>query len=184
MTVEEKAKIIIKDIKNEKGNDPCKMFRNIVKNEYINIHYPEHHILDGACHLIAFYNACGKIDIDATFEKILFEGLRMPGSTCGLWGICSAISSCGAALAIIDGTGPLSTDGTWGNHMQFTSAAVGEQGKINVPRCCKRDAMISFKNAVEYLNKNYDVHLEYSALKWEYSSINYQCIKDKSPFFK
>ena len=87
MTVEEKAKIIIKDIKNEKGNDPCKMFRNIVKNEYINIHGPAHHILDGACLLMAFYNAGGKIDIDA-------------------------------ALAIIDGTGPLSTDGTWGNHMQ------------------------------------------------------------------
>lgn len=67
------------------------MFRNIVKNEYINIHGPEHHILDGACLLMAFYNAGGKIDIDA-------------------------------ALAIIDGTGPLSTDGTWGNHMQFTSA--------------------------------------------------------------
>ena len=41
-----------------------------------------------------------------------------------------------AALAIIDGTGPLSTDGTWGNHMQFTSKAIGELGAINGPRCC------------------------------------------------
>ena len=48
-----------------------------------------------------------------------------------------------AVLAIIDGTGPLSTDGRWGIQMQFTSAAVGERGKINGPRCCKRDAMIS-----------------------------------------
>ena len=46
--------LIYEDIKNEKGNDPCKMFRNIVKNEYINIHGPEHHILDGACLLMAF----------------------------------------------------------------------------------------------------------------------------------
>ena len=56
---------------------------------------------------------------------------------------CVAKIDIDAALAIIDGTGPLSTDGTWGNHMQFTSAAVGELGKINGPRCCKRDAMIS-----------------------------------------
>lgn len=49
--------------------------------------------------------------------------------------------------------------------MQFTSAAVGELGKINGPRCCKRDAMISFKNAVEYVNKNYNVSLEYSSVK-------------------
>ena len=113
------------------------MFRNIVKNEYINIHGPEHHIFDGACLLMAFYNAGGKIDIDAALEKILFEGLRMPGAMCGLWGICGAISSCGAALAIIDGTGPLSTDGTWGNHMRFTSAAVGDWEKSTVPAAVK-----------------------------------------------
>lgn len=165
MTVEEKANLIIKDIKNEKSNDPCKMFRNIVKNEYINIHGPEHHILAGACLLMAFYNAGGKIDIDSALEKILFEGLRMPGAMCELWGICGAITSCGATLAIIDGTGPLSTDGTWGNHMQFTTAAVGELGQINGARCCKRDAMISFKNAVEYVNTNYNVSLEYSSVK-------------------
>lgn len=133
------------------------MFRNIVKNEYINMHGPEHHILDGTCLLMAFCNAGGKIDIDSALEKILFEGLRMPGAMCGLWGICGAITSCGATFAIIDGT--------WGNHMQFTSAAVGELGKINGPRCCKRDAMISFKNAVEYVNKNYNVSLEYSSVK-------------------
>ena len=130
--------LIYEDIKNEKGNDPCKMFRNIIKNEYINIHGSEHHIFDGACLLMAFYNAGGKIDIDAALEKILFEGLRMPGAMCGLWRICGAISSCGAALAIIDGTGPLSTDGTWGNHMHFTSAAaVGDWEKSTVPAAVK-----------------------------------------------
>ena len=75
----------------------------------------------------------------------------------GLWGIYGAITSIGAALSIIDGTGPLSTDGTWGNHMQFTSNATSELGKINGPRCCKRDAMIAFKNGVEYVNSHYDV---------------------------
>lgn len=87
---------------------------------------------------MAFYNTGGKIDIDAALEKILFEGLCMPGAMCGLWGICGAISSCGAALAIIDGTGPLSTDGTWGNHMQFTSAAVGDWEKSTVPAAVKK----------------------------------------------
>ena len=183
MTVEEKARYIINDIKSEEGNNPCKMFKNIVKKEYVNIHGPEHHILDGACLLMAFYNAGGKIDIDSALEKILSEGLRMPGAMCGLWGICGAVSACGAALSIIDGTGPLSTDGSWGNHMQFTAAAAGELGQINGPRCCKRDAMISFKNAVEYVNKNYNVHLEYSYEKCEYSVINQQCIKTRCPFF-
>ena len=102
---------------------------------------------------------------------------------CGLWGICGAITSIGASLAIIDGTGPLSTDGSWGKHMEYTSAAVYELGKINGPRCCKRDAMVAFKNAVEYINKNYNVNLEYSARKCDYSNQNMQCIKDRCPFY-
>lgn len=184
MTVEEKSKLIIKDIKLQTGTDPCEMFRNMVKNEYISMHGPEHHILDGACLLMAFYNAGGKTNIDAALEKIFLEGNRMPGAMCGLWGICGAITSIGAALAIIEGTGPLSTDGTWGNHMQFTSKAVGELGIINGPRCCKRDAMIAFKNAVEYVNQNLGVVLTFSLQKCSFSSVNQQCIKERCPFFK
>lgn len=69
-----------------------------------------------------------------------------------------------AALAIIDGTGPLSTDGIWGNHMQFTSKAIGELGAINGPRCCKRDAMIAFKIAEAFgRHLASDVFQSYSA---------------------
>ena len=121
MTTEEKANRIIEDIRSEKGINPVQMFRTIASKDYINIHGPEHHVLDGACLLMAYYNAGGKIDIETGLKKLLCEGLRMPGAMCGLWGVCGAITSIGAALAIIDGTGPLSEDGTWGKHMAFTS---------------------------------------------------------------
>ena len=151
--------------------------------EYVSIHGPEHHILDGACLLVAFHNAGGEIDIDLGLERLLNEGLKMPGAMCGLWGICGAITSIGAALAIIDNTGPLSDDGTWGEHMSFTSKAVNELGNINGPRCCKRDAMIAFKNGIEYINSYYAVQLEYENQGCEYSSQNQQCIKDRCPFY-
>ena len=183
MTIEEKANQIIGDIRNEKGTDPIRMFKNLAQKEYISIHGPEHHVLDGACLLMAFHNADGQIDIDEGLRKILYEGLRMPGAMCGLWGVCGAITSIGAALSIIDGTGPLSTDGTWGNHMEFTSKAIGELGKINGPRCCKRDAMIAFKHGIEYVNKHYGVHLEYEEQKCEFYSQNQQCIKERCPLY-
>ena len=183
MTTEEKARLIIRDIRLEKGNNPVRIFKNIAKKDYISIHGPEHHVLDGASMLVAFYNAGGKIDLDKSLESLLGEGLRMPGAMCGLWGICGAVTSIGAALAIIDGTGPLSDDGTWGKHMSFTAKAVGELGTINGPRCCKRDAMIAFKNGVEYINAHYDVHLEYEEQVCEYSDVNRQCIKERCPFF-
>jgi hypothetical protein len=183
MTTEEKANKIIEDIRKEQGTNPIRMFKNLARKDYISIHGPEHHILDGACLLMAYHNAGGKINIDEGLKKILYEGLRMPGAMCGLWGICGAITSIGAALSIIDGTGPLSDDGTWGNHMAFTASAIGELGKINGPRCCKRDAIIAFKHGIEYVNQHYGVQLEYEEQTCEFSSQNQQCIKERCPFF-
>lgn len=183
MTIQEKAELIIRDIKSETGINPARIFRNIVHNDYMSIHGPEHHILDGASILVAYRNAGGQINLDEALNKLMYEGLRMPGAMCGLWGICGAITSIGAALAIIDGTGPLSDDGTWGNHMQYTSEAVGELGKINGPRCCKRDAMVAFRYGVEYINSNHDVYLEMEDMKCEFSSVNQQCIGDRCPYY-
>ena len=183
MTTDDRAIKIIQDIKEEKGTNPAKIFKKMAKKEYISIHGPEHHILDGACLLVAYYNAGGNIDPDTALDKLKSEGLRMPGAMCGLWGICGAITSIGAALAIIDGTGPLTSDGTWGEHMSFTSQAVCELGKINGPRCCKRDAMVAFKNAIAYVNQHYKVCLEYEDMKCEFFSHNEQCIKERCPFF-
>lgn len=183
MTLQEKVDLIIRDIKQEKDTNPIYIFKRIAQKEYVSIHGPEHHILDGACLLVAYKNAGGEIDIDDALEKMRIEGLRMPGAMCGLWGICGAITSIGAALSIIDGTGPLSNDGTWGNHMQFTSTAVGELGYINGPRCCKRDAMIAFKNGIEYVNSHYDMKLQYMHMKCDYFNDNPQCIKEKCPYY-
>ncbi len=184
MTITEKANLIINDIKKESGTNPIRIFKNIVKNEYINMHGPEHHILDGASILVAYRNAGGDIDIDEALDKLMYEGLRMPGAMCGHWGICGAVTSVGAALSIIDQTGPLSTDGTWGNHMQFTADAIGELGRINGPRCCKRDAMIAFKNGIAYVNSHYGVVLETEEPECEYSGRNEQCIKDRCPYYR
>ena len=49
MTIEEKANRIIEDIRNEVGVNPVMMFKSMAKKDYISIHGPEHHILDGAC---------------------------------------------------------------------------------------------------------------------------------------
>lgn len=127
MTVKEKAELIIRDIRNEEGSNPVRIFKHIAAKDYMSIHGPEHHILDG--------------------------------------------------------TGPLSSDGTWGCHMQYTSAAIQELGVINGPRCCKRDAMVAFKNAVDYVNRHHDVQLEYEHLKCEFSGRNEQCLKERCPYY-
>lgn len=184
MTLEEKGKQIIQDIREETGTNPVRIFMHMAQKDYIAIHGPEHHVLDGASLLVACKNAGMEYDLDESLNKLLREGLRMPGAMCGLWGVCGAVTSIGAALAILDETGPLSDDGSWGEHMAFTSDAIRELGEINGPRCCKRDAMLVFKHAVKYVNRRYGVLLDYEEQKCEFSQLNQQCIKQRCPFYR
>ena len=182
--MEERAKKIIEACLQEKSKNPVDVFYNIAHKDFVRIHGPEHHVLDGAALLTAYYNAGGKIDLQTSLNELMIRGLQMPGATCGMWGVCGAVSSMGAALSIIDGTGPLSSDASWGKHMEFTSSALISLSQIGGPRCCKRDAFLSFKKAIEYINENYNVKLESNTIKCHFSEKNEQCIKEKCPFYK
>lgn len=48
MTLEEKGEKIIQDIEKETGVSPVRIFKNMAKKDYISMHGPEHHVLDGA----------------------------------------------------------------------------------------------------------------------------------------
>lgn len=183
-TLEERCNQIINACMQEKSNNPIDLFNRIANWEFIRIHGPEHHILDGAVLLAAFYNAGGKIDLKACLEELMRRGMQMPGATCGFWGVCGAVNSVGAALSIIDGTGPLTTDASWGNHILFTSNVLETLAKVGGPRCCKRNAMLSLKEAIAYINENYDVALEMSDVRCTYSGQNNECIKTRCPFYK
>ncbi len=183
-SMEERCNDIINACLQEQGNNPIEMFKRIASQEFVRIHGPEHHILDGAVVLTAFYNAGGKIDLEASLKELMKRGLQMPGATCGLWGVCGAANSIGAALSIIDGTGPLSQDDSWGKHMQFTSKALETLARVGGPRCCKRNAMLSMQEAVTYINEHYDVKLETSDIRCSYSNQNNECIKTRCPFYK
>lgn len=182
--MQERGRKIIEACLREKSKNPIDIFNNIAHMDYIRIHGPEHHVLDGAALLTAFYNAGGNIDLPGSLDELMKRGLEMPGATCGMWGICGAVSSMGAALSIIDGTGPLSTDASWGKHMEFTSKALHGLSQVGGPRCCKRDAFLSFQKAIQYINENYDVELPYSRIECGFSDKNAQCIKEKCPFYK
>lgn len=181
---EERTKYIIDACLQEKSTNPIEIFKTIANRDFIRIHGPEHHILDGAALLTAYYNAGGAIDLPKSLEELARRGAAMPGATCGHWGVCGAVSSIGAALSIIDGTGPLSVDGTWGKHMMYTSKALGRLAEVGGPRCCKRDAFLALQEAVGFVNVNYDVKLEKSAIKCSFSDRNAQCIKTRCPFYK
>lgn len=182
-TMNERIENIIRECLNTTETNPIKLFYKIAKSDFVRIHGPEHHFLDGACILTAFYNAGGKIDLKAALKKLEEQSVKMPGAICGQWGVCGAVTSVGAALAIIDNTGPLSvTD--WGLHMQYTSKALSGIAKTGGPRCCKRDAFFAMKTAVEFINENYEVSIPVSEIKCTFSPKNEQCLKERCPFYE
>lgn len=151
----EKIQLIMQLCLESQSKNPIALFMSIAKNSNINMHGPEHHFLDGACVLTAYFNVKNKEGLKENLEKLSLEATKMPGGICGKWGVCGAVTSIGTALAIIEGTGPLSDDLSWGNHMMFTSKALETLGKINGPRCCKRDGVLSLMIAIEYVEKDF-----------------------------
>ena len=67
--MEERTKKIIDACMQERSKNPIEIFNHIAQKDFIRIHGPEHHILDGACILTAFYNAGGQIDL----QYIVFD---------------------------------------------------------------------------------------------------------------
>ena len=54
------------------------------------------------------HNAGVTFDFSKALDELEVRGKKMPGATCGQWGICGSSASVGAALAIIHQTTPLS----------------------------------------------------------------------------
>lgn len=183
-TLEEKYNLIKEKVKLEKSTNPIKIAKKIMHEDFINIHGPEHHYLDGASFLVAYKNAGGNIDLDYSLEELGKRTIKMPGAMCGMWGVCGSSAAVGACLSIINGTGPLSDNEYYKDNMQYTSSVIEKMSKIGGPRCCKRNAFLSLSYAVDFVASHYGVKMEKEEIVCEFSNLNEQCIKERCPFHK
>lgn len=153
-------------------------------DDFINIHGPEHHFLDGGVFLTALHNNGLSMNLEENLDKLEKRAITMPGAMCGYWGMCGSVASIAAVLAIIDNTGPISSDEHYSQHMEFTSNVIKIMSEIGGPRCCKRNAFISLSEGMKDAKKYYGISIELSNIKCEFSSINKQCIQKRCPFYQ
>lgn len=163
--------------------DPIELVFSIMQREEISIHGPEHHVLDGACFLTALHNAGVSFDLSKALDEMIARGKKMPGATCGLWGVCGSAASVGAALSILHGTGPLSHDRYYKDHLSYVSKALGKLAEIGGPRCCKRNAFLSIQTAIDFVKEQYGVELPRRKIHCTFSRRNQQCIGRSCPYF-
>ena len=65
-----------------KTTNPTKLVTTIMNEDFIHIHGPEHHILDGACLLSAIFNAGLSFNLENALDEMICIGKQMPGATC------------------------------------------------------------------------------------------------------
>lgn len=183
-TLEEKYALIKKEVLKYETKNPLIIFEEIVKNDYINMHGPEHHFLDGACFLVAYNNACGKIDINKALEELEKRTIKMPGAMCGYWGVCGSVTALGASLSIIHNVSPISKIDYYKDDMEFTSSVIKKMSLIGGPRCCKRNAYLSITSAIDYVKDKYGIIMEKMDITCKHSNRNADCLKENCPFHK
>lgn len=193
-------------IMDSESTDPIAIAKSVMKEEFMYIHGPAHHFLDGAAFLKAFDNArqtgaAGTLGVRAeeaaddeevheefeigrALDMMAERAKAMPGAMCGFWGVCGAVSSLGAALSIINQVGPLSEEAAYGDQMEFTASVVGAMSRIGGPRCCKRNAMLSLSMAINFVRDRYGVDISGKPGPCDFAELNEQCIGGRCPFNK
>ncbi len=183
-TLEEKYALIKQELLKCESEDPIAIVKEIMQKDFVGIHGPEHHFLDGEAFLTSFKNAGGRINLSECLDELGKRTLKMPGAMCGHWGICGSVASVGAALSIINGTGPLSTDDHYKHNMEYAASVLSEMSKIGGARCCKRNAFLSVSRAVEFVNEKYGMKIKLGNIGCDFSRLNKQCLTNRCPFYK
>lgn len=183
ITLPEKYDVITAAALASASADPVSVARDIMRDGRISMHGPEHHYLDGAAFIAAYRDAGGEIDAAACLKALAARVVSMPGAMCGLWGVCGAAASVGAAMSVIRGTGPLSADAGYGDNMAFTSSVLAEMSRIGGPRCCKRNAFLSLRIGAVFAREKLGVPMAVSDEYCDFSRDNGTCLKSACPFY-
>ena len=181
-TLEEKYDLIKKAVLKCNSKDPIDIARSVMNDEFVKMHGPEHHFIDGAAFLMAYYNAGGEINPDICLYELAKRTIKMPGAMCGYWGVCGSVAAVGAALAIIHGTGPLSTNEYYADNMKVTSSVIAKMSEIGGARCCKRNAFLSLSSGAQFVKEHYNIPMETGEIVCDYYTNNAQCLGNKCPY--
>lgn len=167
---------------NEKSTNPREIQKKLMEQPDVPMHGPIHHYVDGAAFLTAMHNAGVKFDLADALKELEERSQLMPGATCGRWGVCGSASSVGAALAIIHGTGPLSSDDFYKDNLRLTSRILAREAELGGPRCCKRNGFTALDEAVDFVKEQYGIRLEESFDFCSFSLGNETCQGEDCPY--
>jgi hypothetical protein len=166
--------------------DPFIIADKIMKHPKFNMYGPEHHVLTPAVILSALKN--NNIKKPSGQEITLFdikEAIRrasmIPGGWCGFYGSCGAGMGSGVAISVFTGATPSK------NRPRTLANKITSKSLLKIAddleHCCKRSVRLAICETLEFLNEEFNVKLDYSPNKCEFSTLNDKCEMENCPIF-
>lgn len=168
-----------------KSKDPLEMALHLMKNPAVKMHGTEHHYLVPAVLLTAYYNV--KNDEEnkkKDLKKAKGRAEKILGGFCGFYGDCGAAVGTGIFISLITGSTPLHKK-EWQLSNLMTAQSLHTIAKHGGPRCCKRNTYFAIKEAVQFLEDNFDIKITINEkIKCEFSDLNKECLREECLFYQ
>jgi len=165
------------------SRDPIAIAGEMMRDNFIHMHGPEHHYLIVAALLAAYKNAGGDLDLEKALSLARQRARKVPGGTCGLWGCCGAAVGSGIFISLVTGATPMSID-EWQLANQMTSLSLAAVARHGGPRCCKRDTYLSILAAIDFVKERLGLNLDRPAsIECDFFTNNPTCKRETCLFY-
>lgn len=178
---------IIKDFcKKTNLKDPFEIADEIMRHPNFNMYGPEHHILVPVSILTSLKNLKIKKPNGTYVEykdvlNAIQRASKVPGGWCGFYGTCGAGIGSGIALSIFTGATPATNK--YRTLANKTTARSLSKIADDLEHCCKRSVRISITEALDILNEYFNLGLDFTPKKCDFTDSNEKCEHAKCPIF-
>ncbi|HWQ51181.1 MAG TPA: DUF5714 domain-containing protein [Terriglobales bacterium] len=162
--------------------DPIRLLETVFRQDGVHMHGPEHHAILPCALLVAYKNCGGDIDLAKAIPAALERGGKVPGGTCGYWGVCGAAAGAGIYASIVTGATPL-TDAVWTAPQKLAAECITAIARLGGVRCCKRTSFTAAIRAAEWTREVTGVELPVSRPVCSFYPKNRECLGAACPYF-
>ena len=163
------------------STDPVQILEVVMSHPSVPMHGPEHHAMVPVCIAVAVRNAGFPVP-EASVERALERGTKVPGGWCGFYGACGAAIGVGIAVSVLTEATPLTgRERSLAN--EATAFALGEM-ILGQPRCCKRESRKALEAAVHFFHTHMNMDLaQDEEVRCTFSGRNRECPKEECPYY-
>lgn len=162
--------------------NPLALALELMQQDFVRMHGPEHHYLTAAALATAYGNKTGKNSAEM-LEKLQKRCMAILPAVCAHYGACGDVQGAGAFISVLIGATHLSGE-EWRTVNEMTLACQEQIAQFKGPRCCKRTTMATLVAAMKFLNEKWELDFETDeAVQCIFTSNNPECHRTECRYY-